>query len=150
MALVGIIIVIIATSDGLLLQQGPLALLFYLIGRSEQVSAVLDDLRAGDAPLQHLRGEVVAVAQVREAHDEICGLGVLDQTQRGDDADVQALREEGAALHVQLHKAALQVLRSQPLQVQVHDLAARAVNLVEVTYDVFAFLGDLEKLLFIW
>jgi len=49
----------------------------------------------GDAPLQHLGGEVVAVAKIGEADNEVLGLAVLHQSNGGYHLDAQPLGEEG-------------------------------------------------------
>ena len=83
---------------------------------------VLDDAGRGDAPLHHLGGELVVVAEVREADDVVARLAVLDEHDGGDDLDPQPLREEGALLGVDLDKLGLQVLLGQDPEVLVHNL----------------------------
>ena len=55
-------------------------------GRHE-VSVVVDEVGLGDPPFQHLRGELVGVAEIGEAHNVVLGLTLLDQGNCGDDFD---------------------------------------------------------------
>ena len=57
------------------------------VGWSHEIAGVVDDVRAGEAPLQHLGGELVRVVQIGESHDVILGLGVLDDGHGGDHLD---------------------------------------------------------------
>merc|ERR1712038_1588364 len=49
------------------------------VGRNHEVATVFDDARRGDAPFQHLRGKLVAVAEVREPDNVVARLAILDE-----------------------------------------------------------------------
>lgn len=74
-------------------EHGP-ALLGSLRGRNGQVSVVVDDAGAGNAPFHHLSGEVIHATQVVKADDEVLGLEVLEEHDGGEDADLHALTQE--------------------------------------------------------
>ena len=108
------------------------------VGRRHEVAAVLDDAGRGDAPLHHLGGELVVVAEVGEADDVVARLAVLDEHDGGDDPDLQPLRQEGALLGVYLDELGLQVPLGQDPEVLVH-------NLGRDRHLAFWVLGDLTR-----
>jgi hypothetical protein len=73
------------SDDGrLLLGLGLLA-----VGRGHKVARVLDDVAGRNAPLEHLGGKLVVIAEVREPNDVVLGLAVLDEHNCGDDFDAE-------------------------------------------------------------
>ena len=89
--LVRAVLSLILALDGLVLDLALEDVSFVLgpgsVGRRHQIPVVVDQIRLGNAPLQHLGGKLVRVAEVREAHDVVLGLPLLDQSNRRDDFD---------------------------------------------------------------
>lgn len=102
-----------------------------------------------DAPLQHLGAEIVAVAQICEAHDVVLRFAVLDQGYARDDLNPQPLRQEGTLFGVHFAKLGLDVFGGQNFEVHVNDSAAGRRIPVEVAHDVGRFFTYLEELLFV-
>ena len=98
-------------------------------------------------PLQHLRGELVRVAEVGEPHEVCRGLLVLDAENSGDDLDLQPVAQEGALLGVDLAELSLQVLLGQDIEMFVIYFASECLVPVEMYHAVVAALGDGEELL---
>lgn len=103
----------------------------------------------GDAPLEHLGGEVIAVAQIGEADNEVLGFTVLHQGYSWYHLNAQTLCQEGTLLSIHLAEFGLDMLGSEYFQVHVHNATALGAVSVEVAHNVGRFLGYFEKLLLV-
>lgn len=83
---------------------------FRRIRRGEQVARVVDHVTLGQAPLKHLGGELVSVAQVCETHNIVPCLAILDDGHGGDDLDTQSLGQEWTLFSIDLAKLGLNML----------------------------------------
>ena len=120
-------------------------LLFVLLRRIQQVPAVFYNSGSGDTPLEHLRVEIVTVAQVGEAHYIVNGLALFDERNRRYDFDFETFCKEMSALGVYFQKATLWMSSRQLFHMFVHDLAAKRAVAVKLAHDMLAFLACLEE-----
>ena len=98
------------------------------------------------SPLQHLRSELVGVAQLGKAHDVGGGLLVLDAENGGDHSDLQPVAEERTLFSVNLTELSLQMLLSQEIEVLVEYFASEGLLSVEMYHTVVASFRDIEEL----
>uniref|UniRef100_A0A1I8HFI4 EF-hand domain-containing protein n=2 Tax=Macrostomum lignano TaxID=282301 RepID=A0A1I8HFI4_9PLAT len=115
------------------------------VRRGLQVAAIVDDLRAGQTPLQHLCGEIVVAAQIVEADNVVLDFLVLDDAQSRDDADAEAPGQEGRFLDADSHEFALNVARRQRGEVAVNNAAAEGRVPVEVAHQPLASHGLVKE-----
>ena len=98
-------------------------------------------------PLQHLRGELVSVAEVSEAYDLAGCLLVLDAENCWDHSDLQTVAQERTLFGIDLTELGLQVLLSQDIEVFVEYLASEGLLSVEMYHAVVASFRHIEELL---
>ena len=163
----GIIIIVFVSLPHhfLLSYEVGLLLLLCLIRRGVEVTAVVEDLglviralqlrshitqyntHMSQPPLQHLRCELVGVAQVAKAHDLGGGLLVLDAENGGDHSDLQTVAQERALLSVNLTELCLQMLLGQEIEMFVEYFASEGLLSVEMYHTVVASFRHIEELL---
>lgn len=130
----------------LILPEQILPLLRLLLDRrDEQIPVVVDALRLRNAPLHHLRRELIVTTEVVEANNVVRRFLVLHEANGRNDADIQALRQEWRLLHVQLDEFALQMLLGQQAEVLVDDLTPEGALTVEVAHHILASLARVEE-----
>ncbi len=120
------------------------------VGRSEQVTAVVDDIGLRNAPLQHFSWKLVCASQVVETNNVVDRFRISGYQQCWNDPDLQALRQEWAFFRVDFHESTFDVFRGKNFQVFVHNLATECAVSVKVTDYVLAFLGNVEKIFLFW
>ena len=98
-------------------------------------------------PLQHLRSELVSVAQVRKSHDLAGCLLVLDAENSWDHSDLQTVAEERTLFGIDLTELGLQMLLSQDIEVFVEYFASEGLLSVEMYHAVVASFRHIEELL---
>lgn len=94
---------------------------------------VVNNISAAQSPFQHLGAELVGVPQVTKTYHVVLRLAVNEQSQGGDDLDVQPLGKEGCFLHVEFDEFGLDVLLCQDGQVFVHDLTSTGVYAIQIS-----------------
>ena len=101
----------------------------------------------GQPPLQHLRSELVSVAQVRKSHDLAGCLLVLDAENSWDHSDLQTVAQERTLFGINLTELGLKMLLSQDIEVFVEYLASEGLLSVEMYHAVVASFRNIEELL---
>lgn len=111
-----------------------------VVRRRQQIAAILDHLRLSYSPLHHFGREIITVADIGEANDEILRLAVLDQCNAGNDFDTQSLSEKRTLFSVDFDEARLEMFWCEHFEMLVDNLAAIGAVAVEVTDDVLGLL----------